>query len=499
MPMPEGQPSGAAAGDARAPDVEVVSESEDISQSDAAVAKVPPVLQDTESMRSEVIQVEADDLEPVFQALNLEECHQLGVAAADGTDLEDPFDVLSGRDKDLADLSAALADSNTGDSKKLVVFLDGTANTKDSRTNIWRLYTYAVKAACEGKPVVPRYFRGVGTDRFNMIRGGVMGNGIDELIQSAYLHLAEVYRPGDQIFLFGFSRGAYAARALNGLIEFIGLPDTGGEPMRSSEMKALYRVYKKKNDGKSNFEARRRVAIIDETRDHAIHRGANKVVVDVIGVFDTVAALGVARDDFPDEYRTDLYAKEGYHAIAIDEQRNDFRVLRFDDRIKPDQSLEEVWFAGAHGNVGGSYDKGMELISLEWLVNRLDHHGIFEVMPGTLACDPAPCELAKFRDEFLDKDLFGKLGLHWRQPARGDVLHGSVLCRLHASLGDLIEPHCGREKFQRYQPQNLYEPVEGSYNFYPYNCHSGLKVEASMVGLEPSDNTLGSELECKPE
>ena len=107
-------------------------------------------------------------------------------------------------------------------SRVLLVFLDGTANSKESESNIWRMYNRSVLQATRGFPVIPYYDRGVGTG-YQLFSGSVYGAGAEENIRQAYRFLMETYKPGDQVFIFGFSRGAFTARSLNGFIEFAGL------------------------------------------------------------------------------------------------------------------------------------------------------------------------------------------------------------------------------------------------------------------------------------
>ncbi|XOV86553.1 MAG: phospholipase effector Tle1 domain-containing protein [Pseudomonadota bacterium] len=399
------------------------------------------------------------------ERLTIPECEKLLV-------VPDPFgEGLGGRDRDVEALASHLEEAyKSVQGRNIVVLLDGTHNTKESRTNIWRLYTLAVNAACD-RPQLARYFRGVGTDSLNRVRGGATGNGLDILIKDAYLYLAQTYRPGDRVFLFGFSRGAYAARSLNGFIEFVGLLDGTRTNDDKDQVNELFGRYNRANDGIANFEARHRVNLSTLKLDYPLYTGDDKVVVEAIGVFDTVAALGLSRDDFPDDHRTELYARKGVHALALDEQRNDFRELPFDPRIRPDQQLIEVWFPGVHGNIGGGYQSGLELVTLNWMLDEMANYEIFENLPVQLNCGDHNCALAPLRDEFLEKSMFGKMGLHWRRVTPGATLHGSVMCRMQ---GPLTAPYLAREPNGRYEPQNLHEPVKDRYEVIPYNCGDAL-------------------------
>lgn len=357
--------------------------------------------------------------------------------------------------------------------RDIAVFIDGTLDSRKSQTNVWLLYEQAFRRGCT-RPVVPWYHTGVGTFAGSELLGAAMGEGLGHLVRHAYEFVARTYRPGDRIFIFGFSRGAYAARALNGLIDFAGLP-LGDDPDLPETIKLLYKTYTHKNDGLPRFDRRLRETIADTVDQKNLPMHADKVCVEAIGVYDTVPAMGLGRDDFPDIHRTGLYARKGFHALSLDEQRHDFKPLRFDDRVHASgpkaclhcdlscatgRELHEVWFAGGHSDVGGGYPKtrglGLSDVSRSWMLNQLAGYDLFPEAPGCEGSerDPeAPCELGELHDEYLADKLFHPMGLHWRRPIRGDVLHGSVLCRMQA---DALPHPSVREPGAVYRPQNLY-------------------------------------------
>lgn len=366
--------------------------------------------------------------------------------------------------------------------RSLMVFIDGTGNIAASNTNIWKLYSLASLHACSA-PVIPYYHQGLGTKWGNKIAGSITGAGIDKHIKETYQFLAETYKPGDKIHIFGFSRGAYTARALNGMVEYAGLLNTSALSLKSKEngdIKAmideLFNIYRKSNDGEALFSTRFRSEVESLTSEYPIYRGRQKVVVNTIGVFDTVPALGASRDDNPDEYRTELYAKKGLHAIALDEQRDDFRALRFDDRISKEKSLSQVWFSGAHADVGGGYqdDRGLSNVSLQWMLKKFRKDNVFPDIADKLKCDKstANCEYGELHDEFLANfKLYGKFGIHMRKPRKDEILHRSILCRFNH--GVLPEPNLKREPKGYYRPENVYLPLEKNYNFADYKCADG--------------------------
>lgn len=261
-------------------------------------------------------------------------------------------------------------------SRKLVVGLDGTWNepeqTADGRvvgTNVVRLLD---AMATLGDKQVKHYEQGVGTRAWEALRGGIYGHGLDLRIQGAYRFLANRFadpdweRDANKVFLFGFSRGAYTARRIAGLLAYSGLPasltDTG----------VGWEIYEQR-------DADRAAAYKREGRFF-------DVPVEMVGVWDTVKAT-----DDPD-YGDQLLSpnvKAGYHAIAIDERRVFFPVLTWSD----DPRVKQVWFPGTHSDVGGGYeDAGLSDIALKWMIFRALGHGLqfdAERVQNTVHPDPA--------------------------------------------------------------------------------------------------------------
>lgn len=384
--------------------------------------------------------------------------------------------------------------------RKLVVLLDGTANDKEDSTNIWRLYNLALARSIAdkndddtngGQRVIPFYDKGVGTDPYTPISGAMFGSGVSINIRQGYRFLAEAYQPGDQIYLFGFSRGAFTARSLNGFIEFAGLakldsvrPDTldstfllrwAGNFHRKIE--GMYEVYHTPNNGSAAFEKALRTKLKEYRekegiRIHGDEKGETKPVVEVIGVFDTVPAIGFGLDEDPDGHRLELYANRGYHAMSLDEQRDSFRLQRFGVPQYDYQQLDEVWFAGAHADVGGGYANGfnasictttqdpqvsaavgLEATPLRWMLERVGDQRLFASTPW-----PQECLNATLHDEYFDapsvlSHFYQNAGLLRRKPVNYDKVHGSVLARMN--FCKLPNSHPEREPERKYRPVNL--------------------------------------------
>lgn len=367
--------------------------------------------------------------------------------------------------------------------RKLVVFMDGTGNNKSSSTNVRKLYRLSVQQACSGIPVIPYYDKGVGAKWFDRIRGGFGGRGTSLNIRQAYRFLVEAYKPGDEIYIFGFSRGAFTARSLNGFIEFAGLIDRDtiqdklydGLPLPGLSnlhftVKALYEVYHSSFDGTPNFESDLKAKLMGEREKQGVksHEGAE---VSAIGVFDTVPALGIFLDDEPDDHRLDLYARRGFHALSLDEQRDSFRLLRFDPlRMSEGKQLSEVWFAGVHSDIGGSYSKsydcivnnvnhpdyyaGLATTPLNWMIRNFDE---FQIFPNSKKY--AECDGGRLHDEYFDGAswVYKDMGVFQRRPRIGDRIHNSVVRRM--SIQKLDEPHEKREPGGQYLFMNLPPPV----------------------------------------
>ncbi len=277
--------------------------------------------------------------------------------------------------------------------KRLILCCDGTWNRADQSRNGEPCPTNVLRLACrvakrdEAKkiPQVIYYRQGVGTGNWlDRLTGGAFGHGLEENIHDAYRFLVANYELGDEIFLFGFSRGAFTARSLAGMIRKCGILKR--TCLQSySEALALYRSAIHPD----NEEARRFRATRCMTE-------GKEIPIRFIGVWDTVGALGIPvrglrwltrhRYEFHD---TELSGtvQTACHALAIDEQRAPFVPALWQDLPKANQTIEQVWFPGAHSDVGGGYGSGgISDISLQWMIDKAaDANLIFdtEVMEMT--------------------------------------------------------------------------------------------------------------------
>ena len=253
--------------------------------------------------------------------------------------------------------------------RNLVVCIDGTANKYGTvNTNVVHLYERLVN---DDDRQLTLYEPGVGTfsSTFGRTVGGAIGrtlgklfgHGLTENIENGYRFLMRHYQPGDTIYLFGFSRGAYAVRALAGMVRKCGLL----KPSLDNLAPYASRLYLEQDN--------------DDVAAGFRETYAREAAVYCIGVWDTVKSLGYlyTRDRFfNDRLAPDV--THGYHALAIDERRPKFEARLWDESRKADhQTIEQVWFAGAHADVGGGYDdRALAEVTLQWMLDRATACGL---------------------------------------------------------------------------------------------------------------------------
>ncbi|WP_170326738.1 DUF2235 domain-containing protein [Ruegeria arenilitoris] len=281
--------------------------------------------------------------------------------------------------------------------RRIVVFIDGTWNTPEEPhhvkkydpenlppiTNVVRLLRGVVTDNSETDvPQVVGYFRGVGTSGLAASRliDGATGNGLTRLVVDAYRFIshnlewkeANEPRPNNsEIFLFGFSRGAYAARALSGFLNRFGLIKKEGLHL----LPFFFDKYEKMLATGEDLD--RHTELIWED---FVHQEYRSIDVEFLGVWDTVSALGIPvrglswlTVNYDDFFETNLTenVSHAYQALAIHEMRQPYKPVLWTRKAKPNQVLEQVWFAGAHANIGGGYTKtGLSSHSLDWMAYK---------------------------------------------------------------------------------------------------------------------------------
>lgn len=262
--------------------------------------------------------------------------------------------------------------------KKIAVSFDGTWNTPDQNqddgdesTNVWKLHDAILPEDKKRGRQDKWYEKGVGTKWYNKLRGGAFGVGLSKKIQEGYQYLVETFEDGDQIYIFGFSRGAYSARSLVGFIRNAGLL----KPEHVKRVSEAYSLYRTRDDGADSENAR-----------FFREKFARETTIHFIGVWDTVGALGIPVESF-DWFNKAYYqfhdtelsgiVKNAFHAVAVDEHRKTYQCTLWDPIEKPNQTMEQVWFCGAHANVGGGYaNNRLSDVTLRWMMEKAQQQGL---------------------------------------------------------------------------------------------------------------------------
>ncbi|MGH9869907.1 MAG: DUF2235 domain-containing protein [Candidatus Polarisedimenticolia bacterium] len=312
--------------------------------------------------------------------------------------------------------------------KRIVICSDGTWNVPDQTdrgerrpSNVVHINRAIAQASSDGTSQIVFYDPGVGTAwGLDRLVGGAFGTGLSRNVEDGYRFLVDNHAPSDEIYLFGFSRGAYTVRSIVGLIRKCGLLHKTSVA-RFPEAYALYR------DGKVAPDAPKALRF---RRDHA-----REVTVRFLGVWDTVGSLGVPgmlgflsrHHQFHDVTLTRI-VERACHAVAIDEHRKWFMPSLWNAQNVPGQIVEQVWFAGAHTNVGGGYeDTGLSDIAFLWMKGKAEEAGLaFDADYVRANIHPDP--LGAIRDS--RKGLYRLIPVQLRpigeQPAGHEAIHASV-------------------------------------------------------------------------
>jgi len=262
--------------------------------------------------------------------------------------------------------------------KRLILCCDGTWNKPDAEkdghpipTNVVRI-AYRLAKRDGTIPQIVYYDLGVGTGNFfDRIVGGVLGKGLEDNIYDAYRFLVGNYELNDEIFLFGFSRGAFTARSISGMIRKCGILKRSAVD-KYRDAKALYHSNVRPDDPEA-MDFRKNNSISPE----------DPIRVKFIGVWDTVGSLGIPKKGGVTKelqfHDTELSGtvENAYHALALDEHRAPFLPTLWDYKPKTNQKVEQMWFCGAHSDVGGGYiQDDASLIALQWMIDKAQASGI---------------------------------------------------------------------------------------------------------------------------
>lgn len=269
--------------------------------------------------------------------------------------------------------------------KRIGIFLDGTWNVTTDNTNVWRSHALVAPISGSGVQQIARYDVGV-----SGFWGGTFGRGVGANVIRAYEWLVSQYDPGDEIFMFGFSRGAFTARSLAGFITKYGLLKPGSplgvrqlfERYQRSDDKTIRQLVVERND-----ETLQKPTL----EERWLLRYSQPVNIKMVGVWDTVGALGIPWLSWEGVSRrtfgwmhTGLRVpiENAYHALAVDEHRLSFEptlwTVRSSTLAAPRslESVEQRWFPGNHGNIGGGYAGDVLVqVPLRWIISKAERLG----------------------------------------------------------------------------------------------------------------------------
>ncbi|MDB5136904.1 MAG: hypothetical protein JWP37_3507 [Mucilaginibacter sp.] len=281
--------------------------------------------------------------------------------------------------------------------KRIITCSDGTWNDPEEKdegqlapTNVYIISNLLANRDAAANTQVIHYHSGVGTTGgvLQKLNGGITGAGLDADIIDAYTFIVRNYEVGDLNYLFGFSRGAYTARSLAGFIVNCGILKLEN----ISKINDAYALYRDRDPNSAPWTAQAQAFRNTYSYPPAVQ---------FIGVWDTVGALGIPLEIFEsidaDKYKfhdTQLSSQVpfAYHALAADEHRQIFDATLWqhnDTAAADNQTIEQVWFAGAHRNVGGGYkDTGLSDYTLQWMVDKAKGTGLcFNETPDTYNTD----------------------------------------------------------------------------------------------------------------
>ena len=316
---------------------------------------------------------------------------------------------------------------------RIAYFCDGTWNDPASNTNVYRLSNATLHIPGQQDA---RYDPGVGTDGnpVDKLAGGALGAGLVNKVKDGYTRLAHMYSAGDELYIFGFSRGAYTARCLAGMIAICGMPT---QNVDQQCIDTAWEAYRDKDHRPALLASLGNYAMVDAQ-------------IKMLGVWDTVGALGIPAlwggidTDLYGFLSTDLHANvlNAYHALAIDERRAQFPPTLWTEACGVGQVLEQVWFSGVHCDVGGGYpadpqDHGTTLsdITLGWMASKAQALGL--VLDPAVAANYQPLGARYAINQIHDsrQGLFKLTPVRPRVIPAGAMVGNSVTIRCELGSG----------------------------------------------------------------
>jgi hypothetical protein len=271
--------------------------------------------------------------------------------------------------------------------KKIVLLSDGTGNSaaKLFKTNVWRVFQ---SLDLQDPQIRAIYDDGVGTDHFAPVAllGGAMGLGLAKNIRDLYEFLCRNYEEGDEIYAFGFSRGAFTIRSLVGMVTSVGLVKAGNSAQLQAAVEHAYREHRKQF---TTVWAKLRQRIQPDSPRFTPKKLGVVPPIRFLGLWDTVAAYGLPIDEL--QRGIDMYfrahsfphrrlapnVQRACHALSLDDERRTFHPMLWDERGEPEGRISQVWFAGVHSDVGGGYPKeALSYVPLAWIMSEAEKAGL---------------------------------------------------------------------------------------------------------------------------
>lgn len=295
--------------------------------------------------------------------------------------------------------------------KRIIYCTDGTWDTSKNNTNVYKIY----KASTNTADQIALYDDGVGSDGLPLERlvGGAFGTGIWQKIKDGYSKISHVYEQDDPIFIFGFSRGAYTARSIAGMISVCGLPT---HDFDNDALEMAFTAYRNKAE---------RADLLAKLQAKC---GMYAAKITMVGVWDTVGSLGIPSLIGQVELLAYGFLDVGlnpnvqnaYHAIAIDERRCEFPATLWQGPFADHQTVEQVYFTGCHCDVGGGNPvdtdgSALSNVPLAWMMSKA----------AALGADFAPGCAFPADPKFALDSVNESWNVGWAFPVRRKIADGA--------------------------------------------------------------------------
>jgi uncharacterized protein (DUF2235 family) len=331
--------------------------------------------------------------------------------------------------------------------KNIAMFLDGTWNDNEDPSIMSNVACLNEMSLSDDLNQITYYGKGVGTNGgYDMKLGGLHGVGLSNNILKAYSYLIDNYEEGDKVYLFGFSRGAYTARSLAGLLNRCGVIDKNNNS--PANLDELYKSYRNRDLDKS-----------------AVYKATNKnCPIHMLGVWDTVGALGIpvsflkrASDKVFAFHDTSLNDEVHFacHAVAIDERRESFEPTLWKVTSNNKDRIKQVWFPGVHSDVGGGYkDRHHSDIALKWMLEQAKDQGL-------LIKDDYNYNFQDDLKQNIHDSTYKVFGIEIGEKDRIALVDPEYAPRVHRSVFEKM-------KYSNYRPVALWDNIVNHETLEPY-------------------------------